>query len=64
MSFFSKRFGFSKKAQKGSTSSTSQTSEAILKLKDSEEILTKKQEFLESKVQQVKENMKSFLEDN
>jgi len=48
MSFFGKVFGSGKKGEKAPT-----TGEAIQKLRETEEMLIKKQEFLEKKIEQV-----------
>ena len=48
MSFFGKVFGSGKKGEKAPT-----TGEAIQKLRETEDMLIKKQEFLEKKIEQV-----------
>jgi hypothetical protein len=48
MSFLGKMFGTGKKGEKAPT-----TGEAIQKLRETEEMLIKKQEFLEKKIEQV-----------
>jgi hypothetical protein len=55
MSFFGKVFGSGKKDEKAPT-----TGEAIQKLRETEEMLIKKQEFLEKKIEQVKKAPHEF----
>ena len=49
MSFLGKMFGSGKKGEKAPT-----TGEAIQKLRETEEMLVKKQDFLEKKIEQVR----------
>ena len=49
MSFFGKMFGTGKKGEAAPT-----TGEAIQKLRETEEMLIKKQDFLEKKIEQVR----------
>lgn len=54
MSFLAKKFGSGKKSHKSKKAPQGpSTSEAIQQLRETEDILIKKQEFLENKIQQV-----------